>query len=1133
MRVRKRNGTLESVSFDKVLNRISNLSKDLSIDPSILAQQVCGRIYDQISTTDLDEFASSLSASMSLENLDYDILSSRIIISNHHKNTSQDYMEVVEKMSSYLEEKFISFVSENSMEINEMINYDRDYLFDYFGFKTLEKGRYLYKCQKEDRVIERPQHMIMRIAIGIHLGDIQNEIPKSELMSSIKDTYNLISLKKYTHATPTLFNAGTKRPQLSSCFLIDMESDSIEGIYNTLKDCALISKEAGGIGLAIHKVRAKNSQIKGTNGISNGLVPMLKVFNETAKYVDQCISPETIIYTTDGPMEIKNCVSKITKIFNYLGQCEIISNVLEHKYNGEILVLRSKYSNFDLKITPQHPVYALKVHNPQEHNPDTLVYSLNLGIQSLEYIEAKDLSSHDYIAYTIPRYNEDFEDISSDDCLMYGIIMCEENQINIFERFLCINKTYSKAIGFTKEYFDNRYIRYEEILFEDTVKIHWTFSTVIPFRHSDIYNAQKGKRINSRWINLPPKKTKYILQGFLNFTENSFVTSNSDLIDSIKFLCLRNGVVPLIASAYGTSKHVTVPYIKDFVNSSYIMEENPDILKYKTHLLVKIESIQSENYSGVLYDLQMTNEHNYMVEHGLLHNGGGKRKGSFAMYLEPWHADIQDFLDLKKSRGSEELRARDLFYALWIPDLFMKRVKEDQQWTLFSPSLCPGLNEKCGKEFEQLYCMYEEKFPHCKRISAQELWRQILTNCVETGGPSLLFKDHCNNKSNQQHLGTIQSSNLCTEIVQFSSPDETAVCNLASICLPSFVYNKNFNYEELRLVVHKIVENLNRVINVNFYPTEKCRRSNQRHRPIGIGVQGLADMYHMMELAWEDPVALKINKNIFEVIYYSALEKSNELAQKYGVYESYVGSPLSRGVLHFDYTPDIKPTGVQNICNWTLLREKIGKHGCLNSLLVAPMPTASTSQIMGFSECFEPYTSNIFIRRTNAGEFKLVNKFLIKKLINMKLWNPEVRNKIIMHDGSIQWMDDGMHPDIHRIKMLYKTIWELKHRLMIDFASERGAFIDQSQSFNVYMEEPTINKLNSAYFYSWEKGLKTCQYYLRIRTKAKAIQFTVDPTLAQNYQTRPVTAAATSSSAAVTEAMVCNRDNAGCSSCSS
>jgi ribonucleoside-diphosphate reductase alpha subunit len=796
MRVIKRNGTSENVSFDKVLIRITKLSEmnpKLNLDPSILAQQVCGRIYDNITTTELDEFASSLSASMSFENLDYEILASRLIISNHHKNTSPNFLETSKKMESFLDNKYYSFVESNIDFIQETIDYSRDYLFDYFGFKTLEKGRYLYKCHKENKTIERPQHMIMRICIGIHLNDIQQG--DSNVLESIKETYDLISTKKYTHATPTLFNAGTKRPQLSSCFLLDMQNDSIEGIYDTLKDCALISKEAGGIGIAIHKVRSKNSEIKGTNGISNGLVPMLKVFNETAKYVDQ---------------------------------------------------------------------------------------------------------------------------------------------------------------------------------------------------------------------------------------------------------------------------------------------------------------------------------------------GGGKRKGSFSIYLEPWHADIQEFLDLKKSRGSDELRARDLFYALWIPDLFMKRVKEEQMWSLFSPSKCPGLNEKFGKEFEELYVSYEKQFPDSVKIPAQDLWRQILSNCVETGGPSILFKDHCNRKSNHQHLGTIQSSNLCTEIIQFSNAEETAVCNLASICLPSFIkcaenQQKYFDYNELKKVVHKIVENLNRVIDVNYYPTEKCLRSNKRHRPIGIGVQGMADMYQELDISWEDPVAMKINKNIFEVIYFSALEKSNQLAQKYGTYETYEGSPMSKGILQFHYTPDIKPSGVNGVCDWNQLLEDIKKYGCRNSLLVAPMPTASTSQIMGFSECFEPQTSNIFIRRTNAGEFKMLNKRLIKKLTKLNLWTSEIKNKILLYDGSIQWMDETIHPDIQRMKQVYKTIWEIKHRLMIDFACERGAFIDQSQSFNVYMEDPSINKLNSAYFYSWDKGLKTCQYYLRIRTKAKAIQFTVDPSLI--YQVNNNTNSSSKD--------YCSRDNPNCASCSS
>jgi ribonucleoside-diphosphate reductase alpha subunit len=754
MKVIKRNGKTEDVSFDKVLKRIQLLCSDLSIDPAVLAQKVCMRIYDNITTKELDEFAASLSSSMILENIDYDTLSTRLLISNIHKNTSNDYNYVLNEMKSYLDARYYKYCVDNIDYINSLFDYEKDYKFDIFGYKTLERS-YLYKTN--GKVIERPQHLLMRVAIGIHLNDIEtNKLTDEEIKNSIKETYEMLCNKLYTHATPTLFNCGTIRPQLSSCFLIQMEDDSIDGIYNTLKECALISKEAGGIGLTSHNVRGKNTKIRGTNGISNGLVPMLKVFNETAQYVDQ---------------------------------------------------------------------------------------------------------------------------------------------------------------------------------------------------------------------------------------------------------------------------------------------------------------------------------------------GGSKRRGSFAIYLEPWHMDIEDFLDLKKARGTEQLRARDLFYALWIPDLFMKRVKNNEVWSLMCPDECYNLQTTHGMAFEELYIRYEQQGKFKRQIHAQDLWKKILSSCIETGGPYLLFKDHCNTKSNHSHLGTIQSSNLCAEIIQYTSKEETAVCNLASICLPNYINTQGkFDYHLLRKVVHKIVENLSRVIDVNLYPTPKCKLSNLKHRPIGIGVQGLSDLFQELKMSWEETETKLFHKKLFEYLYYCALEKSCLMAQKYGTYSSYENSPLYHGKLQFDLW-GVKPTNVDGLCNWEQLRKDIKKYGVYHSLLIALMPTASTSQIMGFSESMEPQTSNIFVRRTDSGEFKLLNKKLVRSLMKYNLWNNETKDTIIVNDGSVQWMDN--FPEKH----LFKTIWEFKHRLMIDYSADRGSYIDQSQSFNVYMEEPTISKLSSAYLYSWEKGLKTCQYYLRIRPKAKAISFTIDPNI--------------------------------------
>jgi len=758
MYVTKRNGKTEIVSFDKILKRIKNigLEANIKINYTALAMKVIDQLYDGISTTKIDELSAEQCAAMASIHPDYSELAGRIVISNHHKNTHTSFVEVMNTLYEYsdkhnkhsplISRELYLFVNTNEKLLDSVCDYSRDYLIDYFGFKTLERS-YLMKVNKV--TIERPQHMWLRVSIGIHGNNLEK----------IKETYNLMSQKYFTHATPTLFNAGTPHPQLSSCYLLSMENDSIEGIYNTLKDCALISKWAGGIGLHIHNVRASGSHIRGTNGSSNGIVPMLKVFNNTAKYVDQ---------------------------------------------------------------------------------------------------------------------------------------------------------------------------------------------------------------------------------------------------------------------------------------------------------------------------------------------GGGKRNGSFAIYLEPWHADIEMFLQMRKNHGDEELKARDLFYALWIPDLFMERVKCDGNWTLMCPDECPGLSNVYGEEFKSLYTSYENNGKGRKTVKARELWFQVLDAQMETGTPYLLYKDACNIKSNQKNVGTIKSSNLCTEIIQYSDDKESAVCNLASIALPSFVDNTQsppvFDYNKLHDITKIVTYNLNRIIDINFYPTSKTELSNMRHRPIGIGVQGLADVFMMLNIPFVSEDAKLINKRIFETIYHAALEESCELAMINEPYNSFNGSPASNGILQFDLW-GVNPNETEIRYDWDLLKSAIKKHGLRNSLLIAPMPTASTSQILGFNECIEPITSNIYNRRTLAGEFILANKYLMNDLISLDLWNEKIKNNIIANNGSIQ------HIDIipQEIRDKYRTVWEMPMRHLIDMAADRGAFICQSQSLNLWLEDPNYSTLTSMHFYSWSKGLKTGIYYLRRRGRHHAQQFTIEP----------------------------------------
>lgn len=751
MFVIKRNGRKESVKFDKITARIHKLSYGLSplVDLLDLAKKTIEGIYDGVSTTELDNLAAETAASLTTRHPDYALLASRIAVSNLHKNTRKSFSETMRALHQYTDpvtDKPLALIADDVMEVIEKnaelldgtIIYDRDFGFDYFGFKTLEKS---YLLRINGKVVERPQHLYMRVAIGIHQDDLDQAIK----------TYNLMSERWFTHATPTLFNAGTPKPQMSSCFLLTMKEDSIDGIYDTLKQTAKISQSAGGIGLAIHNIRATGSYIGGTNGTSNGIIPMLRVFNDTARYVDQ---------------------------------------------------------------------------------------------------------------------------------------------------------------------------------------------------------------------------------------------------------------------------------------------------------------------------------------------GGGKRKGAFAVYLEPWHADVFAFLDLRKNHGKEELRARDLFYALWIPDLFMKRVEENGDWTLFCPNESPGLQDCFGDAFVELYERYEREGRGRRTVKAQDLWFAVLDAQIETGTPYLLYKDAANRKSNQQNLGTIKSSNLCTEIMEYTDANEVAVCNLASLALPRFVQEGVFDFEKLYEVTYQVTLNLNKVIDKNYYPVEEARHSNLRHRPIGLGVQGLADVFILMRLPFESETAALLNRNIFETIYFAAMTASKELAKKEGPYETFAGSPLSMGMFQFDLW-NVKPSDRHD---WEQLRKEVMAHGVRNSLLVAPMPTASTSQILGNNECFEPYTSNIYSRRVLSGEFVIVNKHLLKDLVSLGLWSNEMKNRIIADNGSIQ----SITTIPEKIRAIYKTVWEIRQRVIIDMAADRGAYICQSQSLNLFVSNPTASKLTSMHFYAWKKGLKTGMYYLRTQAATQAVQFTVE-----------------------------------------
>jgi ribonucleoside-diphosphate reductase alpha subunit len=1117
MQVVKRNGTHENVSFDKVLQRIRKASRGLLVKADVLAQQVLARIIDGITTTELDELTAQMAAPLSTTHPDWGTLASRVAISNHHKNTCKSFSEVVKTLStqvmpktgepvSYVSKELVECVEKHGAEIDAYINYDRDYDFDYFGFKTLEKS-YLLK-NAAMKVVERPQHMWMRVALCLWSADLPRAF----------ETYDMLSMKLFTHATPTLFNAGTPRQQLSSCFLLAMKDDSIDGIYDTLKNCAAISKHAGGIGLHVHNIRARGSLIRGTNGQSNGLVPMLRNFNSTARYVDQCFTPDTVIFTQAGPKAIDD-VSVTDKVLTSTGAYETVRLPVRHTYSGPMLDFQVKGAIYPVRTTPEHQILAL-TGQAKGLNYSVIRNRLEKRLAAPQFTDAADLRPDDFLVFPIPTYQKDVPGLTEEDCRFYGILL-GDGYISGSVAGVCLNKESKKDVAeFVIDYLERRGVNPNIYTEENTVRIKWsTANPGFKFTRSQLYDGNKQKKIDTPLLHLPRGKILQILRGIIETDgcvgtkEIAIELSSYPLVEGIRYLLLRLGA---LASGYERNRvgecsgdiHTNLPTaVVRVPRIAEILAMFPKapageyftFLRHGDNLYSRIETITDTTYEGVVHDFEIEGPHDYVVAHmGVAHNGGGKRNGSFAIYLEPWHADVEDFLKLKLNTGSEEERARDLFYAMWIPDLFMKCVEEDGEWSLFCPAEAPGLADVWGPDFDAKYLDYQARGLARKKVSARKLWFQILDTQMETGTPYLLYKDAANGKSNQKNLGTIKSSNLCTEIIEYSSPDETAVCNLASIALPAFVIKKPslgyvYDFEGLRKCVRTVVRNLNRVIDVNYYPTVETERSNMRHRPIGLGVQGLADVFAMLRLSWESPEAAELNQLIFEHMYYAAVEESTELGRAEGPYSTFAGSPASKGKLQPDMW-GVTPLTAKTL-DWETLRVRAAE-GMRNSLLVAPMPTASTSQILGYNECFEPFTTNMYTRRVLAGEFTVINKHLTQELMTLGLWNDDLKQAMIARNGSVQ----GIAEIPEEIQARYKTSWELPQKILIDMAAARGAFICQSQSLNLFMADPNYAKLTSMHFYGWKKGLKTGCYYLRSKAPVAAQKFTVDPRLMQALQ---------------------------------
>jgi len=1509
MTVVKRNGKSEKMRFDKIMNRIKKSGEEvgISINYTALTIKIIDQLYDKIPTTKIDELTAEQCYSMASIHHDYGVLAARIIHSNHQRNTTDSFFTVMTHLYKFLDkhgkqapmlsDMTYSVIRKYKKELDAMIVHDRDYLIDYFGFKTLERA-YLMKVNR--KVVERIQHMWLRVSVGIH----------GENMDKVKETYDLMSQKYAIHATPTLFNAGTPRPQLSSCYLLSMEDDSIEGIFNTLQDCAKISKWGGGIGLHAHNVRAKGSHIRGTNGQSNGLVPMLRVFNNTAKYVDQCFTPDTIVYTEAGPKAIED-IGCSDRVLTSKGEFFDVLKPVRHEYDGPMLSINS------VRVTGEHQVLALQ---QEDCDMDVMQNRLDKGNLKPEFCDARELEVGDYLVYSIPTYVKDIAHLSLEDCRFYGILIAAGA---IGNESVCVSLAEDHVWNsdFIEEYCSARAISYSKEI-RDFV-LHITISVAsagFKFVRDQFVDREGIKRIDPALLHLPVEKVTEVMRGIcMGDFPNEIGLPSLKLLQDVRYIWLRMGYLVSVKDCWSVNQtmYVTVPN-----------DKQKEYFRHGNHLYSRVESIEETRYKGIVHDFEIDGPHDYTVAHlGVAHNGGGKRNGSFAIYLEPWHADIKAFLQLKKNHGDEEMKARDLFYALWIPDLFMERMHKNGKWTLMCPDECPGLSDVCGDDFALLYEKYEQEGRGRETISARDLWIQILDAQMETGTPYILYKDTCNRKSNQKNLGTIKSSNLCvapetkiltdkghieiqelhgqqvnvwngeefseviihktgenqelmevetsdgcvlsctpyhkfyiqntyskdaelveakdlkegdkimkcefpvidndgkddmkyaythgffcgdgtysnktkneekecefkalpnhlyckrhidyedenvelhsnitnnkckgvsytkkpmvslygekkellpylkyrsvgnedksgrlnvclpvdinekfdvpingsvnnkmewfsgycdadgciarngdnqqlqvssinkdflmnikmmlqtsgvnpkvtmmhngnkrlmpdsnrnlkeyeckslyrllltsydlqkmvkigfspkrliiqnampnrnaqrfieikatkrtgriddtycfnepkkhagifngiltsqcTEIIEYSDKDETAVCNLASIALPSFVHMSSphdmssppstqeqstcsetpqepcgavtggcdnlekkptfvfdfgqarfdfgqarfdfgqarFDFAKLHEVAKILTYNLNVVIDINYYPTEKTKVSNMRHRPVGIGVQGLADVFMMMGLPFESAEAKVLNKHIFETIYHAALERSCELAAVFGPYETFAGSPASRGELQFDMWSNVEDSGRYD---WTALKERIKEKGLRNSLLVAPMPTASTSQILGFNECFEPITSNIYSRGTNAGQFLLSNKYLQKDLIRLGLWNENVKNNIVANNGSIQQID--ILPE--SLRNLYKTVWEIPMKTLIDLAVDRGAYICQSQSLNLWLEDPTYKSLTAMHYYSWKQGLKTGIYYLRRRARHQAQKFTIEPEKADYY----------------------------------
>lgn len=1092
MQITKRDGTKQAINFNKIATRIRKLCTEMDkrhVDPTKVAQTVIAGAYDGISTVELDQLAAETAASMAIDHPDYALLAGRLATSTLHKETDHTFIEGLEILNAdkRVSDETLHIAKENAERISELIDYDNDYTHDFFSIKTLERS-YLLR-NNEGKLIERPQDLWMRVSIGIHGEDWEN----------VEKTYTLLSEGYMTHATPTLFNAGTDRPQMSSCFLLDMDDD-IEGLFKTLSDAAKISKWAGGIGVNLSKIRAKDSFIGGTGGKSDGIVPLLKTFNETMRWINQCFDGNTRVITKEG-VKLLNELTYDDLVMDETGKFVEIDAIFKYDNDKDMVALKSKSMTEAIRVTEGHPIIAIDAHKRDDFYKDKL--------PEVQWKEAGELKVGDFIGQAIPSRIIPTE-LTEQDCRILGIIL-GDGHASKNEWGISFNSETDTHIEFVREYLNDKGIHTWEANRGNCTQIRWTNTNEFPFDPEDVYNANGNKQLNHEFHHLPPKHALQVVRGAVESdggiyrgNEIHFYSGSEQLISDVKLLLLRNGI-PAYLTVNEKPQHEAISadgrllHFKESVCFDLRIpadEALAELLQVEAvqrkhwfiqdgYLFTRLNYVQQVEPSEIVYDLKIKSpgRASYTLDGMTVHNGG-RRKGSLAFYLEPWHADIEAFLDAKKPHGAEELRARDLFYAIYTNDVFMERVEEDGTWSLMCPNECPDLTETYGQEFRELYEGYEAAGKHREQIPARKLWAKIVEATIETGVPYMTNKDRANETSMQKNIGIIRSSNLCNEILLHTSKDEIAVCNLASLALPKFVEGREFNFDLLSEVAYQAIVNLNNVIDRNFYPVPETYNSNMRNRPIGLGVQGLADVFAAMKIPFESEEAAELNAAIFEAIYFGAVSASADLAVKHGAYSRFEGSPWAEGTFHFDQWDGVRFSGRYD---WNELKAQVQDTGVYNSVLTALMPTASTSQILGNNECFEPFTSNLYLRRTLSGEFVMVNKHLIEELTTLGMWNDVMRNKILEHNGSIQSIIEI--PE--EVREVYKTVWEIKQKSVIELAAGRAPFIDQTQSMNLFFDNPNMNKISSALMYGWKQGLKTLSYYVRSNAAASAVKFTV------------------------------------------